>query len=264
MLKPWLTTTEQRAKDLQTTLANFDGRNLARPDGKDAVLTAFQKLSKQCSLLERQSDQNSSIMLERHFAVPTTVAGLDPARGEVAMVPHLLSTTLEKEQEDRAAKQQRQAEGSSSSDDASIEAHNATVKAAQEHLARTASALVLPGAQALAKASGIQPAGGGFRSLGAPAPTYQPLSASAPSYRSLSAAPPAYSSLAAAPPAQPAHEAEASKLIAALRSGVGLEIAEGEEEDEEDEEFDQQPADKPVRHEGAAEEGSPASKRPRL
>ena len=69
MLKPWLTTTEQRAKDLQTTLANFDGRNLARPDGKDAVLTAFQKLSKQCSLLERQSDQNSSIMLERHFAV---------------------------------------------------------------------------------------------------------------------------------------------------------------------------------------------------
>ena len=96
MLKPWLTTTEQRAKDLQTTLANFDGRNLARPDGKDAVLTAFQKLSKQCSLLERQSDQNSSIMLERHFAVPTTVAGLDPARGEVAMVPHLLSTTLEK------------------------------------------------------------------------------------------------------------------------------------------------------------------------
>ena len=252
MLKPWLTTTEQRAKDLQTTLANFDGRNLARPDGKDAVLTAFQKLSKQCSLLERQSDQNSSIMLERHFAVPTTVAGLDPARGEVAMVPHLLSTTLEKEQEDRAAKQQRQAEGSSSSDDASIEAHNATVKAAQEHLARTASALVLPGAQALAKASGIQPAGGGFRSLGAPAPTYQ------------SAAPPAYSSLAAAPPAQPAHEAEASKLIAALRSGVGLEIAEGEEDD--DEEFDQQPpADKPVRQEGAAaEEGSPASKRPRL
>ena len=169
------------------------------------------------------------------------------------MVPHLLSTTLEKEQEDRAAKQQRQAEGSSSSDDASIEAHNATVKAAQEHLARTASALVLPGAQALAKASGIQPAGGGFRSLGAPAPTYQPLSA----------APPAYSSLAAAPPAQPAHEAEASKLIAALRSGVGLEIAEGEEDD--DEEFDQQPpAGEPVRQEGAAEEGSPASKRPRL
>ena len=35
-------------------------------------------------------------------------------------------------------------------------------------------------------------------------------------------------------------------------------------DDEDDEEFDQQPpADKPVRQEGAAEEGSPASKRPR-
>ena len=95
MLNRWLSGTEERARDIQRTLATFDGAPLLRDDFAP-ILTSFQQLSQQLGLLqERRSDPAAEAALERHFAVPSNIAELD-----VALIPHILSTRLDKEQED--------------------------------------------------------------------------------------------------------------------------------------------------------------------
>ena len=104
MLNRWLDSSKERADDLKRTLAAFDGASLLRPDGHDHVQNTFSKLSKQLSLLqERQAEPTAVALLERHFAVPSAVAG-DLLGASPAAVPHLLSTRLDKEHEDQIAR----------------------------------------------------------------------------------------------------------------------------------------------------------------
>ena len=192
----WLSTTLAGADDLKRTLAAFDGSSLVRPDGYEHVLATFQKLSKQLAQLQAShTDPAAAEMLRRHFAVPSAVTGLD----NPAAVPSLLSTRLDKEQEDQTARRAQQATGEGSEE--LLKQHNRTIKAARNHLAATALALDLPGAAAL-ELSGPAPSqlapGGGASSATAPAP-------------------------APAPAAAAASQAVAHLLVSALRDGRGLE-----------------------------------------
>ena len=96
-----LSATERRAEDLRRTLASFDP---ARATSFAQVLLHFESCSQQLGLLlERGTDASADALLERHFAVPSAIAGLGTtAIGGVSagLVPHLLSTALDKEQED--------------------------------------------------------------------------------------------------------------------------------------------------------------------
>ena len=80
MFQRWTSATHERADDLKRTLGAFDGSSLVRPDGHEHVLNTFSKLSNQLTLLqERQAEPSAVALLERHFAVPSAVAGLDAA-----------------------------------------------------------------------------------------------------------------------------------------------------------------------------------------
>ena len=193
-MQRWLASTYERADDLKRTLAAFDGSSLVRPDGHEHVVATFQKLSKQLTLLQKEeSDASAAAMIERHFAVPSAVTGLD----DPAVVPHLLSTRLDKEQEDQAARRAALATTGEGSD-ALLAVHNDTIRAACKHLAASALELDLPGAGSFAQGGGTAASGApGGSSVAAPAP---------------------------APAAAAASQAIAHLLVGALRDGRGLEL----------------------------------------
>ena len=132
---------EQRARDLQRTLTAFDGAPLLHDDFAP-VLASFQKLSQQLTLLhERGAAPENQALLERHFVVPSAASGPEA----VALVPHLLSSRLDKEQEEEDADLRRRAEAAGSHlADWSEDQHNELVEEACAHLEAAASAHDLP------------------------------------------------------------------------------------------------------------------------
>lgn len=146
---------EQRADNLRRSLRNFDaGRGGAT---FASVLQQFEQLSKQLVLLqERGADANAEALLEGQFAVPSSVTALQSAAVpgmSTALVPVLLSTMLDKEQEEQAPPADLlalEAEGADSGQplpsEETIAAHNESLRAAHDHLARVALRYDLPGA----------------------------------------------------------------------------------------------------------------------
>lgn len=200
MLPRWLTSTHDRANDLRNTLAAFDGTSLVRKDGYATAVGSFQKLSKQLTMLqERQADPSAAATLERHFTVPSAVTGL----AQPAIVPHLLSTRLDKEQEDQISRRERLSADTDAMDDAAMKKHNATLRGAQAHLTKSALLLDLPGAAALG--------GPGAAAAGA-------AGGSGSNATSTSRA-----GTDAAPASTAATQAVAMLLVGALRNGTGLE-----------------------------------------
>ena len=146
MLHRWLGTTHDRTADLRRTLAGFEASDDA------AAVASFQKLAKQCELLyERCDEPAAAAFLQRQFAVPSAVSGL----ANVAAVPDLLSTSLDKEHEHQLSRRAMlTAPHEEACTDADLEAHNKTVVAARAHLAASAVSLDLPGAAALRSGRG--------------------------------------------------------------------------------------------------------------
>jgi len=142
-----LAASEQRADDLRRSLRTFDA---GRGGGRfGAVLQQFEQLSKQLVLLqERSIDTNAQALLERHFVVPSAVSGFE-AGTNTTVVPHLLSTMLDKEQEEQAPHQPILATAHGSDElgptPATIAAHNQIIDAAYLNLSRLASHANLPG-----------------------------------------------------------------------------------------------------------------------
>jgi len=142
-----LISAEHRAEELKRSLRNFDA---GRGGGRfGTVLQQFEQLSKQLVMLQdRTTDRNSQELLERHFAVPSSVRSFETATApgvSTAAVPALLSTMLDKEQEDQAPPPALLARDEAS-DLETIARHNRIVGAAHEHLARIALRADLPGA----------------------------------------------------------------------------------------------------------------------
>jgi hypothetical protein len=206
----FLPSAHERADDLRRTLAAFDGSSLVRPDGHETVVATFAKLSKQCGLLEeRQGDDITALLLSRHFVVPSAASGLP----NVSAVPQLLSTRLDREQEEEALRRDALVMDAPASSAQALEQHNATVRAAHAHLAAAALSLDLPGAEAVARsgpAASLRAAG----SLAA-----APAGAS---NRAVGVSSNASASAATSPASTAASQAVASLLVSALRTGTGL------------------------------------------
>jgi hypothetical protein len=170
MQRRWLLGTEERARDVQRKISTCDTSSLLREDFTP-VLKNFQELSQQLSLLqERGTDLTAA--LDKTFVVPSGVSGLDAA---AAVIPHLLSTMLDKEQVDEDASASRRAEAAGSGD-WTKEQHNKVVSDAHDFLAAAALAADLPGAAKLAQLAGgtslaIAPAPAAMNSTTAPAPS---------------------------------------------------------------------------------------------
>ena len=149
-----LTSAEHRAEELKRSLRNFDA---GRGGGRFCtVLQQFEQFSKQLVLLQdRTTDRNSQELLERHFAVPSSVRSFETATApgmSTAAVPALLSTMLDKEQEEQVPPPALLARDEAS-DLETIARHNRIVGAAHEHLARIALRADLPGASSTFGAS---------------------------------------------------------------------------------------------------------------
>ena len=151
-----ISASEQRADDLRRTLRTFDA---GRGGGRfSLVLQQFEQLSRQLILLQdRSTDTNAEALLERHFAVPSSVSGFEPGLSAAA-VPSLLSTALDKEQEERAPHpalfSADEAKDGPSPTAATIASHNGAIDRALDHLARSALRADLPGAGDVAQDGG--------------------------------------------------------------------------------------------------------------
>ena len=234
-LEALLTGSHERADDLRRTLA-FDVRPLllrSDSDSTQKLLSRFQQLSQQLSLLsERSADASADALLARHFAVPSGVADGGGS------LPLLLSTRLEKEQEDSNSRLARAASGGTSGgggsggppgsavvrpagatwDEAAVAARNASVQRAHQRLAQLALHAELPGAETIARArmgamAGAE--GGGGRGVPPDAATGRG-NAAQPAAPSAGTAP--------RPPQLPATVGGPATvaLLAALRTGEGL------------------------------------------
>ena len=105
MLARALEGTEERARDLQRTANTFDGTRLLHDDVAH-VLASFAQAAEKLRLLhEKGLTAQNEALLERHFIVPSAASGVDSS-----LMPHLLSSRLDKEQEDEEAMLQRDAE----------------------------------------------------------------------------------------------------------------------------------------------------------
>ena len=146
-----LAATERRTEDLRRTLASFDP---GRATNFAEALLHFETCSQQLGLLlERGTEASADALLERHFVVPSAISGLDaPLAGGgvgVANVPMLLSTMLDKEQEDDYAATASSASGTAATRNLSKGAtahHNRCLDEAHAHLMKQALAVDLPGA----------------------------------------------------------------------------------------------------------------------
>ena len=152
-----LLASEKRADDLRRTLLSFDPARAAAAGDRDSVgsvFSTFEKLSQQLGLLlDRSSDPTSQAILERHFAVPSSVSGFDraPIPGlTVADVPGLLSTMLDPEQQDAVPSIPSMDPGTPELSASTIAAHNEALDAAHEHFAHLVLTSQLPGAAKLA------------------------------------------------------------------------------------------------------------------
>ena len=118
--------TEERARDLQRTANTFDGTRLLHDDVAH-VLASFAQAGEKLRLLhEKGLTAQNEALLERHFIVPSAASGVDSS-----LMPHLLSSRLDKEQEDEEAMLQRDAESCGSMHGHwSEERHNEAVKQA--------------------------------------------------------------------------------------------------------------------------------------
>ena len=126
MLARALEGTEERARDLQRTANTFDGTRLLHDDVAH-VLASFAQAAEKLRLLhEKGLTAQNEALLERHFIVPSAASGVDSS-----LMPHLLSSRSDKEQEDEEAMLQRDAESCSSMHGHwSEERHNEAVKQA--------------------------------------------------------------------------------------------------------------------------------------
>ena len=132
---------EQRAEDVRRTL--LDPARLASADDA-VVLSRFETLSQQLGLLvERGTTPASEALLDRHYVVPS---GFEAAESgaSAAHVPTLLSTMLDKEQEDVPALLERFASGALTTaaqmtSDRTLEERNKAIDAACDHLAQLAA-----------------------------------------------------------------------------------------------------------------------------
>lgn len=145
---------EHRADELRRTLQSFDATRRGGRFG--VVLQQFEQLSKQLVLLqERTTDPNTQELLERQFVVPQSVSNLGSAAASgitTAALPNMLSTMLDKEQEELGRdSEHRLSEGGISSEAeqrqrAAIASHNQAIDSAHDYLAKIASRAELPGA----------------------------------------------------------------------------------------------------------------------
>lgn len=138
--------TATKSDELRRTLAEAASDPSKIGSSFDAALSQFQTLSQQLGLLQAgDGDRRDwTAAFEGHFVLPSSVEGIEPA-----MIPQLLSTKLDKEQEDDAAHAAREALGQHSLAPlahAELDRHNGTLRAAQKHLLSAALDLQLPGA----------------------------------------------------------------------------------------------------------------------
>lgn len=157
---------EKRADDLRRTLLSFDPARAAAAgdrDGVGSVFSTFEKLSQQLGLLlDRSSDPTAQAILERHFAVPSSVSGFDraPIPGLSATdMPGLLSTMPDAEHQDALPLIPRLDTGTPESSASTIVAHNEALDAAHEHFAQIVLASGLPGAAKLATNTSVRSTG---------------------------------------------------------------------------------------------------------
>ena len=122
------------------------------------MLRQFNDLSKQLVLLHNKSlDTNADTLLERSFAVPSHLEGLEDHGVGSGHLPLFLSTMLDKELEDElppaaVLEQQQQeamADGHSAVTEESIKQHNQTLDDAHEFLRTMALRKELPGAASI-------------------------------------------------------------------------------------------------------------------
>lgn len=148
-----------RADDVLNTLSSFE--RLAEAGGPNAMLSQFERVSKQLNLLQEcvtefpgAARDSNRTMLEDYFAVPSALAGSNLQRVNLgtedpSRLPALLATALDKEQTDQAPLPSMFADHASADDHSAFQAHNESIEAALAHLTDVALRADLPGAAEL-------------------------------------------------------------------------------------------------------------------